>query len=191
MAITAGNNALASDFINASTKNSTPANDSGRVAKLESNAKISAVFLAPLLAKQTTQQNSPGTTTETTVFSQSIAAGVLGTANGFRYKAYITTSTGGVSATTTVRLKLGSTTLLSINPGNNGTGWVELIFFNNGGTGAQVAFGTVTDVANGSEGTATGTGAESTTSTKTLTVTCQLSNAAGAYTVQFQTLEAL
>lgn len=44
MAITIGSNALATDFILQSEKNATPANDSGRVAQLEADGKISAFF---------------------------------------------------------------------------------------------------------------------------------------------------
>jgi len=45
MPISAGQNGVASDFINESEKNATPANDEGRVPKLEDDGKISDVFL--------------------------------------------------------------------------------------------------------------------------------------------------
>lgn len=189
MAISAGSDILAADFVNEAGKNSTPATDSGRVAKLESNAKISPVFLAPVIAKQLTVQNSPASTTETTVLSYTIAAGVLASANGMRYKCVIDVNSGGVSATTTLRLKLGSTTLLTLAiPVVTQNGFVELTFFNTS-TSAQVASGFHCDQSDFTH--ATGTGSESTTSSKTLTVTAQLSNASGSYSVYFQTLEVL
>ena len=57
MPITVGNNGLASDFINESEKDATPANDEGRVPKLESDAKIGNAFIKggavlPLIANQ-------------------------------------------------------------------------------------------------------------------------------------------
>jgi hypothetical protein len=44
MAITAGQNALASDFITKAEKNATPANDSGRVPQLETDGKLHGFF---------------------------------------------------------------------------------------------------------------------------------------------------
>ena len=44
MAITAGSDTLASDFINNSTRNGTPSNDAGRVPKLESDGKLHGFF---------------------------------------------------------------------------------------------------------------------------------------------------
>jgi len=48
MAIIQDENILAEDFINESEKDATPANDEGRVAKLEDDGKISPVFLQPI-----------------------------------------------------------------------------------------------------------------------------------------------
>lgn len=139
MSIAAGQDILAADYVNEAGKNSTPATDSGRVAKLESNAKISPVFLAPCIAKQLTQQNSPASTTETTVLSYTVPAGLLGTANGLRYKCVIDVGSGGVSAQTTLRLKLGSTTLLTLNvPVVTQDGFVEMTFFNNGQVASNI-----------------------------------------------------
>ena len=45
MSITAGSDIKASDFINDSQRDATPANDTGRVPKLESDAKIARTFL--------------------------------------------------------------------------------------------------------------------------------------------------
>lgn len=45
MSITTGQNADASDFINESEKNATPANDAGRVPKLESDQKLHPYFV--------------------------------------------------------------------------------------------------------------------------------------------------
>lgn len=45
MAITAGQDTLAADFINESERNATPANDAGRVVKLESDGYISPAFI--------------------------------------------------------------------------------------------------------------------------------------------------
>lgn len=44
MSITSGQNAVASDFINQAAKNATPANDAGRVPKLESDGKLAGFF---------------------------------------------------------------------------------------------------------------------------------------------------
>jgi hypothetical protein len=44
MSITAGSNALASDFINESQRNATPANDAGRAPKLEADGKVHPFF---------------------------------------------------------------------------------------------------------------------------------------------------
>jgi len=44
MAITAGQNALASDFITESEKDATPSNDAGRVPQLESDGKLDGYF---------------------------------------------------------------------------------------------------------------------------------------------------
>lgn len=49
MAITQGSNANASDFINESGRNAVPANDAGRVPKLESDGRLDNAFLPNLL----------------------------------------------------------------------------------------------------------------------------------------------
>lgn len=50
MSITTGQNADAADFINESERDAVPANDNGRVPKLEGDAKLSPVFLRDQLA---------------------------------------------------------------------------------------------------------------------------------------------
>jgi len=192
MTLRTGQDIVQGDFIKESEKNSTPANDADRVPRLETNGKVSPVYLAPVIAKQMTQQNSPASTTETTILSYTVAAGVLATTNGLRYRAYVETDGGGVSATTTIRLKLGGTTVITITPATGREGFIEIVLFNTSAS-AQIAFA----VFNGWDGgnayflTASGSGAENTTSSKTLTVTAQLSNASGAYAINMQTVEVL
>lgn len=62
MSITAGSTALAADFINKAAANATPANDAGRVAKLESDGRQDAWFLKNTLSL-TSYEAINGTTT--------------------------------------------------------------------------------------------------------------------------------
>ena len=65
MAITQGQNANASDFINAAGRNATPANDAGKGVKLESGGKFSEAFIQSLLASGTTSTLSVTTKVDT------------------------------------------------------------------------------------------------------------------------------
>lgn len=163
-----------SNYINATEKDATPASDEGKVPKLESNAKISPQFVSTVLAKQLTQQTFNGavTTAETTVFSATIPAGLLATANGVRYKCFHTHQTPGVNADSTIRVKFGGSTIITFGvPENQEQSLVEIMIFNNGSTASQVA--RAIGVGAGSVAYATGTTAADTTANVTLEVTVQ------------------
>lgn len=66
MSITTGQPTAASDFINNSQRNATPANDAGRVPKLESDGKLHANFISMAFAGVRAIQTS-GDTTGTTL----------------------------------------------------------------------------------------------------------------------------
>jgi len=68
MAIIQDETIVASDFINESEKNATPANDEGRVPKLESDAKVSAKFLSDSEVDVVLGETIDGTTTPKAVF---------------------------------------------------------------------------------------------------------------------------
>jgi len=150
------------------------------------------------------------TTTETTLLSLSVPANELGTENAVRGEIFITTSEGISNADLTLRLKLGSTTIATINVLNFGssTKHTGKIFFNilaNAATNAQRGFmecslsrHSVTSIiddasldqfdlseTNGVSGAvlASGTAAEDTTSAKTLSITAQWSAASASNSI--------
>jgi hypothetical protein len=84
------------------------------------------------------------TTTETTIFQESIAAGILGTTNAVRFKLYISNiSTKGNSETMTFRMKYGSTTICTFASAAAGgaqtdfQGFIEGVLIANSSTSAQ------------------------------------------------------
>lgn len=62
MSITAGSTARADDFINKAQANATPANDAGRVPKLESDGRLDSFFIK-LIAQFDSYESIDGTTT--------------------------------------------------------------------------------------------------------------------------------
>lgn len=63
MSITGGSTGLASDFINQSEANGTPANDAGRVPKLESDGKLNGFFMRPPVRRVYTYTSCGSATT--------------------------------------------------------------------------------------------------------------------------------
>lgn len=64
MSIVNGNDVVATDFINQSEANATPANDAGRVAKLENDGKLSGFFMrTPVVRKYDTTSSNIGDST--------------------------------------------------------------------------------------------------------------------------------
>lgn len=150
MAVTQGQNANASDFINESEKNATPTNDNGRVPKLETveseGAKISRAFLPSSNRKigiNTTEVSivNGASAAETTLFTVTIPADTLGTNNAIRFRVYFS-FVRMAGSTVTFRVKFGGTTYNTIaTPAvtqNNGyQGYLDGYIIADGSTSAQ------------------------------------------------------
>lgn len=155
------------------------------------------------------------TTTETTLFSASVPANHLGTANGVMMKIWISDMDvgSGASDDLQLRLKFGSTTIATLNVLDataaltDFEGWITIFLTANGG--ASVQKGTIifdiTRVPSGGANSqitldtsnlpspsnfwqigATGSAAEDSTAAKTLSVTAQWGNAAAANSITAQ-----
>lgn len=125
-----------------------------------------------------------GSTTESTVWSKSIAANRLGTGNVIRGKIYIPDMDGDDSGTLTLRLKYGSTTVATITtttlPTINMVGYIEFFLAADASASAQVGRILLdlqkTDTTSVERITAGGTATEDSTGALTLTITSQWSN---------------
>lgn len=140
--------------------------------------------------KSTSTVTITNTTTETTLMTEAIAGGVLGTTGIVEGKLYIDTL--GVTLTSTIitlRFKYGATTLTSIDyrltSGSGSTGlWVDFVIHANAATNAQV--GNIRYTAGPGPFDATyaartgyGTAAIDSTSSQNLVITAQYSAASG------------
>lgn len=152
-------------------------------------------------ANVTTSDTTLGSsTTETTILTQSITGGTLGTANALRASCFVTAlQVSGTANSVTFRFKYGATTLitktLSTNvtngAGTNYSGKVEFVIMGSGATGTQegvayINFGSSQNVIGNASGTVSGysslistnvgTSSEDSTSAKTLAISVQFSN---------------
>lgn len=125
-------------------------------------------------------------TAETTIYTTSIPANMLGTSNGILIRAYTQTfNTSGSSVTTTYRLKYGATTVQTYvettTNGNSTIGETEFRLLANGSTSSQVSDMILNHVVSGLQVDASGTASEDSTIAKNLVLTVQLSvNSANA-----------
>lgn len=207
MGIEVGQIAEASDFINESEKHGTPANDNGRVPKLEEvegeDAKLSPVWLPTKLpasqliaASAANSEIANNTTTETDILSVQIDANTLGTGKAIRARIYVDDYTTAVGFTpATFRFKYGATTLASLtttlSSGNIRLyGYIELILIADGSTSAQrgtmeMSLGNSLDPDAASQQLikrlATGTAAEDSTANKNFVLTIQWANASSTH----------
>jgi len=119
MAIQAGQDAVAEDFINESERDATPSNDEGKGIKLEADGMIGNTFLRskPLYILDTEKSNS-GLFPEETLFSFTLPANTLTTSSLLRVKLYFSSfhrTTWGSSGDVSVYFKLGSSTILGVS----------------------------------------------------------------------------
>lgn len=142
------------------------------------------------LAVTTTEVQINNTASETTIFSQSIGGGVLGTNNAVKMRIIISNLDKG-ARTLTLRFKYGSTTLATAASGTNtwtdGAGIIEFELAGDGSTSAQKGFANSLLVDGGSQVgdvTATrwfineyGTATEDSTGALNMAVTAQFSSA--------------
>lgn len=113
MSITGGSTGLASDFINQSEANGTPANDAGRVPKLESDGKLNGFFMRPPVRRVYTYTSCGATSTR---FDVTNPAGTT-----FRYTYDGTGTDPNISAVTFpagTQVSIFSTNLSAGNRGN-------------------------------------------------------------------------
>lgn len=118
-------------------------------------------------------------TAETTIYTTSIAGGLLGSSNGLIIRFWSQTfNTSGVSITTTYRLKYGATTIQTYvettTNGNSTIGPTEFRLLANASTSSQVSDLFLNHVVSGLQVDSTGTGSEDSTVTKNLVITAQL-----------------
>lgn len=188
---------------------STPVFNGSGLTNLTAVTKIVGVY---------TDVTISSTTTETTLLSQSISGGTLGTSNGVRVKLYFSALNLTFTQTCTIRFKYGATTMLTITPQTNVTngaatnysGFMEYTLLASGATGTQNVAGVASfgrtvsgQFTIGDGGTpsgyaantysAQGTAAEDSTASKTLAITAQFSNSGASdnLTMTLATVEAI
>jgi hypothetical protein len=150
MSITAGQDAVASDFINNAQRNGTKANDAGRVPKLESDGYLHFDFLKDIKSKltvNTTETTYDATSghAETTLFTTTLTGGELGTNDAVRFTLYCSDFSAFDTDTITFRLKYGSTTVATLTVAFTATtsvmgGVLTGILAADGSASAQKAF---------------------------------------------------
>lgn len=146
------------------------------------------------------------TVTETALFTTSIAANTLGTNNGVKGRLYIGAFDFDAGHTFTVKLKYGSTTVVTMTITENAasaamSGWLDFILVGDGGTSAQQAHilgymsssnNSTVDVTPGDNHvvlTGTGTATEDSTGALNLSITGQWSNASATDTITVKIIE--
>lgn len=152
-------------------------------------------------ANVTTSDITLGSSTaETTILTQSIVGGTLGTNNAIRASCYVTAlQVSGTANTCTIRLKYGATTVItktlstnaSQGAGTNYAGKIEFVLMGSGATGTQEGvgyfnFGASQNVIGNASSTISGyhtlvstnvgSSSEDSTAAKTLAITVQFSN---------------
>lgn len=168
---------------------STPVFDGSSLTNISGKANVT-----------TSDTTLASSTSETTILTQSIAGGTLGTNNAIRASCYVTSlQVSGSSNTCTIRFKYGATTVLSKvlstnatqGAGTNYAGKIEFVLMGSGATGTQegvayINFGSSQNVIGNAASslsgyqaliaTNTGSATEDSTSAKTLAITVQFSN---------------
>lgn len=141
--------------------------------------------------------------TETTLYSQDIPAGAMGTVKELNFKLLCALTTGLVPPNLTIRIKLGSSVLAVLNSQGLATSQsglpflVEGLIANNGAINAQSVYAKVTQYSNsvplliGPAGMALADFTEDTSVIKTFSITAQFASAASAtsLTVKHATIE--
>lgn len=163
-----------------------------RVTHLETLEPAGAATML-ILNIDITEINVTNTAAETTVYSESIAGGVLSTNNAIHlFLEGLIVNTSGVGVSPTIRVKYGATTILSIAAslpnGTNEEFEIDARIFADGATGAQKGQ-LIARRASGNLDSDRGTAAEDSTVAQTLEVTVQWPGASAA--VNFQQREAV
>jgi hypothetical protein len=182
-----------------------------KIVRAGADGKIDPGFLksSKKLNIATSSVSVSASTTETTLFSTTIAGGTLGTNNAVKIEVFLGAISLDTAATLLLRLKYGATTIVdkTINPGGGSAGAIDIsrmvitgYLVANGATNAQKGAllfaggdGTAEDDAsantNGEKviGGSNATATEDSTTDKTLSLTAQYStaNANNALTAEF------
>lgn len=151
---------------------------------------------------------SPGTNVETTLFSTTILANTLSTANALRIRMnLLQLQTNNATQDVTIRCKYGTTIINTIPLSSQnfgvipfiGSGFIEFYIYANAATNAQYSSGQIMASAGGTPplwtnilgASATGTATEDSTANKTLTITVQASNQLSNTTIYGASIEVI
>jgi len=152
--------------------------------------EVATVSASSLLDYDKAPTAISGTTSEITMWSKSIGAGVLGTGNIIKGRMYVPVLTGDTSDTLTLRLKYGSTTVVtyvsSTIPTTGMVGYIDFFLAADASASAQtgrIFFNAQkTDAADIEIGTAAGTATEASAGALTMSLTGQWSGVSSVFT---------
>lgn len=157
--------------------------------------------VATKIAVSASDTTSPSDTVENTVYSQSVAGGVLSTANALRLTLYFDTFTMTSNGTFTWRFKYGGTTLATLTVASatitSGKGKAEFVLMGSGATNTQEGHAMLEARVDGVSTTninyqSSGTAAEDSTGALNVVVTTQSQNTgtlSGVVTIKAAVLE--
>lgn len=149
----------------------------------------STIASSTLVAKDLSSTTVANTTTDTTLHSISIPASTLGTADGVKFKIFVSNISGDGDGIT-LRLKYGATTVASAGltfstSMDSGDGFIEGFLFGNGSTSSQSGsiLASFSDGTEARSGVATGTASEDSTGALNLIVSAQHGSASASLTI--------